>query len=68
MLENHIFELVLNMTGIVDLCIKNYIVDEHVIWIVLLNGDCVCYNNKRIDWYRALRWCQIRYGIRGERS
>ena len=48
MLEYHVYELVLNMIGIVDLCIKNFIVYEHVIWIVLLNGDCVCYNIKCI--------------------
>ena len=48
MLENYIFELVLNMIGIVDQCIKNYIVYENKKWIELLNDDCVCYNNKRI--------------------
>ena len=42
MLDNLIIEIVLNMIGIVDLCIKNYILYEYVIWIVLLNGDCVC--------------------------
>ena len=41
MLENYIFELVLNMIGIVDQCSKNYIVYEYEKWIELLNGDCV---------------------------
>ena len=27
---------------------------EYVVWNVILDADCVCYNDKRIGWYRAL--------------
>ena len=32
----------------------NSLVCEYVLWNVILKADCVCYNDKRIDWYRAL--------------
>ena len=54
MLENLVFEIILNMIGVLNLYIWNGIVFESVIWIMLLNGDCVCYSNKRIGWYCAL--------------
>ena len=62
MLDNRVFELVLNMVGVMGLCIWNGIVYDYVIWIVLLNGSCVCYSDKHNGWYRALSWYQILYG------
>ena len=63
MLYNHVIELVLNMIGIGGLCIWDGFVFEYVIWIVLLNSDCVCYYNKRIDYYHVLGCFEIRSGM-----
>ena len=53
-LKYHVLDLVLNVIGFMGLFIRNGIVYEYVIRIEILNGGCVCYNNKRITFYRDL--------------